>query len=92
MQQYPNLIINTDIFIECKTEKEVKTLYNSLLPDNKEFPPNLILKMQTNGSTFIMNLKFSKAKHIEDNINTIINTIDELMEHITIIKDMIKND
>lgn len=89
---FPNLNINTTIKIKCKDDKESKSIYYSLLPDNKDFPKNLEMDMETQGSLFSIKLKFISSFEKENSIDTLSNTIDEIMEHIGIVKNVIEND
>jgi hypothetical protein len=92
MKKFPNLNIDTTIEIKCKDNKESKVIYDSLLPDNIDFPSNLELDMNTIDSLVLLKLKFSSVTENENNIDTLLNTVDEMMEHIGIIKNVIKND
>lgn len=92
MNMFPNLNINTIIKIKCKDDKESKSIYDSLLPDNKDFPKNLEMDMETQGSLFSIKLKFISSFEKENSIDTLSNTIDEIMEHIGIVKNVIEND
>ncbi|MGN6822026.1 MAG: hypothetical protein ACTHJ7_04500, partial [Candidatus Nitrosocosmicus sp.] len=64
----------------------------SLLPDNKDFPKNSEMDMETRGSLFSIKLKFISSFEKENSIDTLSNTIDEIMEHIGIVKNVIGND
>jgi len=92
MKKFPNLNINTTIEIKCQDNKESNVIYDSLLPDNIDFPSNLELEMKTVNSLILLKLKFSSDSENENNIDTLLNTVDEMMEHIGIIKNVIKND
>ena len=52
MKKFPNLNVNATIEIKCQDERESKVIYDSLLPDNKNFPKNLEMDMQTEESFF----------------------------------------
>ena len=92
MQKDPDICIDTEILIECTEEKEVQTIFKTLNPDNKEFPEGLKMEVQTNKTQFLFKVGFKHTNERKNNINTLINTIDEIMEHITIIKDVTKID
>lgn len=92
MKEFPNLNINANVEIKCKDSRESKSIHDSLLPDNVNFPKNLDLEMKMNDSSISFELKFSSNKAEEKNIETLLNTFDELMEHTGIIKNVIKND
>ncbi|WP_458744042.1 KEOPS complex subunit Pcc1 [Candidatus Nitrosocosmicus sp. T] len=92
MQKDSDICIDTKIVIECEEEKEVQTIFKTLDPDNKEFPEGLKMEVQTNRTQFLFNVGFRYNNGRKNNINTLINTIEEIMEHITIIKDVTKID
>ncbi|MBA3285255.1 MAG: hypothetical protein H0U27_09405 [Nitrosopumilus sp.] len=92
MKKFPNLNINTTVEIKCKDIKESKVIHDSLLPDNIDFPKNLKLDMKMIDSLISLELKFSSNIEEEKNIETLLNTFDEIMEHTGIIKNVIKND
>jgi hypothetical protein len=92
MKKFPDLNVNATIEIKCQDEKESKVIYDSLLPDNKNFPNNLEMDMQA--EEFLFSLRLNCISDIEngESINTLSNTLDEILEHIGIIKNVIKND
>ncbi len=92
MQGLPNLNIITNIEINCRTENELKSLRDSLYPDNIDFPENLILDMKTSNLSLSLNFKFIKNETKANSIDTLLNTVDEIMEHIGIILNVINND
>jgi len=92
MQKDSEFCIDTKILIECKEEKEVQTIFKSLDPDNKEFPEGLEMEVQTNRTQFLLKVGFRDKNGKKNNINTLINTIEEIMEHIAIIKEVTKID
>ena len=92
MQKDSEFCIDTKILIECKEEKEVQTILKSLNPDNKEFPEGLEMEVQTNRTQFLLKVGFRDKNVRKKNINTLINTIEEIMEHIAIIKEVTKID
>ena len=92
MKKFPNLNIDTSIEIGCKDNKESRAIYVSLEPDNINFPKNLELEMKTINSSILLKLKFYSDVEKENNTGTLINTVDEILEHIGIIKNVIKND
>lgn len=92
MKKFPNLNINTTIKIKCQNNKESKAIYDSLLPDNRDFPNNLQMNMTATDSSFILKLKFISNLEKENSIYTLSNTVDEIMEHIGVIKNVIEND
>ena len=58
MQKDPDICIDTKIVIECKEEKEVHTIFETLNSDNKEFPEGLKMEVQTNRTQFLLKVKF----------------------------------
>ncbi len=92
MKKLSPLHIDTIIEIKCQDNVESKAIYNSLLPDNIDFPKNLELDMGSIESLVLLRLKFTSNNEKQNNIGTLLNTVDEIMEHIGIIKNVIKND
>jgi hypothetical protein len=92
MKKFPDLNIDATIEIGCKDNKESKAIYVSLEPDNINFPKNLELEMKTINSSILLKLKFYSDIEKENNTGTLINTVDEILEHIGIIKNVIRND
>jgi hypothetical protein len=92
MQKDPDICIDTKIVIECKEEKEAQTIFKTLNPDNKEFPEGLDMEAHTNRTQFLLKVGFRDNTGRKNNINTLINTIEEMMEHIAIIKEVTKID
>jgi hypothetical protein len=92
MKKFPSLKIDTTIEIECKDNKESKVIYDSLVPDNINFPKNLELEMKTINSLILLKLKFYSDIGKENSTGALLNTVDEILEHIGIIKNVIKND
>jgi hypothetical protein len=92
MKKFPNLNIDATIKIKCQDQKESKVIYGSLLPDNIDFPKKLELNMKAIESGILLQLKFTTSNEKENNMGTLLNTVDEIMEHIGIIKNVIKDD
>lgn len=95
MHQFPNLHITTKINIKCNNDREASSLYKSLKPDNINFPKDLQMDMELNEASVIINLIFLLKDQNENNsnINTLLSTIEEMMEHVGVIKEVInKND
>ena len=92
MQKDSEFCIDTKILIRCKEEKDVHTIFKSLDPDNKEFPEGLEMEVQTNRTQFLLKVGFRDKNGRKNNINTLISTIEEIMEHIAIIKEVTKID
>ena len=92
MKKFPNLNVNATIEIKCQDERESKVIYDSLLPDNKNFPKNLEMDYASRRISFFIEIKVSPDIEKGESINTLSNTVDEILEHIGIIKNVIKND
>ena len=93
MPENPDLCVDTSIKIKCANRKEASMLLETLTADNINLPPHLGLNMNIHDEVFIIDLQYEKKNIIkENNINTLINTIDEIMEHIALARDVIKND
>jgi hypothetical protein len=92
MKKHLNLNIDTTIEIKCQDDKESKVIYDSLFPDNIDLPKNLEIDMKTNESLILLRLKFISNNEKQNSIGTLLNTVDEIMDHIGIIKNVIKND
>ena len=92
MEKLPSLNIDATIEIKCKDKKESKAIHDSLLPDNIDIPKNLKLDMKMADSSISLEIKFSSNTAGGNNIETLLNTFDELLEHTGIIRNVIKND
>ena len=92
MEKLPSLNIDASVEIKCKDKKESKAIHDSLLPDNIDIPKNLKLDMKMADSKISLEIKFSSNTAGGNNIETLLNTFDELMEHTGIIRNVIKND
>ena len=92
MKRFPSLNIDTTIKIKCQNDRESKAIYDSLTPDNNNFPNNLEMDMETIDSSLLLKLKFTSDSQKENSVDTLSNTIDEIMEHIEIVKNVIEND
>jgi hypothetical protein len=58
---------------------------SALVPDNVNFPKGLSLKMSSRDNILVLEF-LSKA-----GINTLLNTVDEVLEHISIARKVIDN-
>lgn len=92
MEKFPSLNIDATVEIKCKDKKESRAIHDSLLPDNIDIPKNLKLDMKMANSSVSLEIKFSSSAVEGKNIETLLNTFDELMEHTGIIRNVIKND
>lgn len=92
MEKFPSLNIDATVEIKCKDKKESKAIHDSLLPDNIDIPKNLKLEMKMADSSISLEIKSSSNAADGKNIETMLNTFDELMQHTGIIRNVIKND
>ena len=92
MLEFPSVCIDTNITINCRNENEAISIYKSLIADNVRVPSCLSIDIKTNQEKFTLLIKFTYSEIRENNINTLINTIDEVMEHILLIRNVISID
>ena len=78
-----NCRILVNIEIEFAEVKERDAILNTLLPDNINFPKELSMEMSINNKSLMINTSSTK-------IDTMINTIDEILHHISLAKKVIK--
>ena len=77
--------ISINIEIEFAEVKERDAILNTLLPDNINFPKELSMDMSINNKSLMINTSSTK-------IDTMINTINEILYHISLAKQVIKYD
>lgn len=65
--------------------KESETILKALIPDNVNIPEDLKIVMNNKRDSLIIKIKSN------DNIETVTNTIDEILDHISLAKRVIKN-
>jgi len=65
--------------------KESETILKALIPDNVNIPEDLKIVMNNKRDSLIIKIKSN------DNIETVTNTIDEILNHISLAKRVIKN-
>jgi tRNA threonylcarbamoyladenosine modification (KEOPS) complex Pcc1 subunit len=80
-----NCRILVNIEIEFAKVKERDAILDTLLPDNINFPNELSMEMSVNDKSLMINTSSTK-------IDTMINTIDEILQHISLAKKVIKYD
>lgn len=78
-----NCRILVNIEIEFAKVKERDAILDTLLPDNINFPNELSMEMSVNDKSLMINTSSTK-------IDTMINTIDEILHHISLAKKVIK--
>ena len=77
--------ISVNIEIEFAKVNERDSILNTLLPDNINFPDEFSMEMSVNNKSLIINTSSTK-------IDTMINTIDEILRHIHLAKKVINHD
>jgi len=80
-----NCRILVNIEIEFAEVMERDAILNTLLPDNINFPKELSMDMSINNKSLMINTSSTK-------IDTMINTINEILYHISLAKQVIKYD
>ena len=77
--------ISVNIEIEFAKVNERDSILNTLLPDNINFPDEFSMEMSVNNKSLIINTSSTK-------IETMINTVDEILRHIHLAKKVINYD
>jgi tRNA threonylcarbamoyladenosine modification (KEOPS) complex Pcc1 subunit len=77
--------ILVNIEIEFAEVKERDAILNTLLPDNINFPKEFSMEMSINNKSLMINTSSTK-------IDTMINTINEILYHISLATQVIKYD
>ena len=70
--------------LQFSSDIEKKTIMKALQPDNINFPHGLILEMHDNNDSMVIEIVSSR-------IETVINTIDEILQHISIAREVIND-
>ena len=78
--------IKSSMKIEINSEKEIDTLINALTPDNVRVPKGLNIDMRSENKYLIIDIQ------CENGSGTFLNTIDELLEHISLSRAVTSND
>lgn len=84
-ENHPNCKISVNIEIEFSKVNERDSILNTLLPDNINFPNEFSMEISVNNKSLIINTSSTK-------IDTMINTIDEILHHIHLAKTVINHD
>lgn len=86
-QSLPSEAPEVSIRVELRLFKksELDAVMKALIPDNINFPKALSMKIFPKGNILVLEV-LSKA-----GINTLLNTIDEVLEHISVAKKVIDN-
>jgi hypothetical protein len=77
--------IRVHVEIRLSGKSELRAIMKALMPDNVNFPKGLSMKIFSQNNTLVLEL-LSKI-----GINTLLNTIDEILEHISIARKVIRD-
>lgn len=77
--------IRVHVEIRFSGKSELRAIMKALMPDNVNFPKGLSMKIFSRDNTLVLEF-LSKT-----GINTLLNTIDEVLEHISIARKVIKD-
>lgn len=77
--------IRVHVEIRLSGKSELLSIMKALMPDNVNFPKGLSMKIFSRDNTLVLEL-LSKT-----GTNTLLNTIDEVLEHISIARKVIKD-
>ena len=77
--------VKVRIEIMLSGKAELRAIMSALVPDNVNFPKGLSMKMSSRDNILVLEF-LSKA-----GINTLLNTVDEVLEHMSIARKVIDN-
>jgi hypothetical protein len=77
--------IRVHVEIRLSGKSELRAIMKALMPDNVNFPKGLSMEIFSRDNTLVLEF-LSKT-----GINTLLNTIDEVLEHISIARKVIKD-
>lgn len=77
--------VKVHIEIMLSGKSELRAIKSALVPDNVNFPKGLSMKMSSRDNILVLEF-LSKA-----GINTLLNTVDEVLEHTSIARKVIDN-
>jgi hypothetical protein len=77
--------VKVHIEIGLSGNSELRAITSALAPDNVNFPKGLSMKMSSRDNILVLEF-LCKA-----GINTLLNTVDEVLEHISIARKVINN-
>ena len=86
MMREKNLEITILMEISFASRKLLKAIMDSLKPDNIGAPLGLSVDMEEKGKILVIKISCHSG------IATLINTVDEILEHISIAKAVLRND
>jgi hypothetical protein len=78
--------IKSSIKIQFDSKKEVATMINVLTPDNVCIPDGLKINIKSDNKYLIIDI------FCENGTGTFLNTVDELLEHISLSRTVTSND
>lgn len=78
--------IKSSMKIEFDSKKEIDTMINALTPDNVRIPEGLKINIRAQNKYLIIDIQCKNGS------GTFLNTIDELLEHISLSKAVTSND
>lgn len=78
--------IKSSMKIEFNSKKEIDTMINALTPDNVRIPEGLKINIRAENKCLIIDIQCKNGS------GTFLNTIDELLEHISLSRAVTSND
>lgn len=78
--------IKSSMKIEFDSKKEIDTMINALTPDNVRIPEGLKINIRAQNKCLIIDIQCKNGS------GTFLNTIDELLEHISLSRAVTSND
>jgi hypothetical protein len=78
--------IKSSMKIEFDSKREIDTMINVLKPDNVCIPEGLMIDIRSENKYLIIDIQ------CENGSGTFLNTIDELLEHISLSRTVTSND
>ena len=78
--------IKSSMKIEFDSKKEIDTMINALTPDNVRIPEGLKINIRAENKCLIIDIQYKNGS------GTFLNTIDELLEHISLSREVTSND
>ena len=78
--------IKSSMKIQCDSKKEVDTIIEVLTPDNVRIPAGLKIDIKSQNKCLVIDI------YCENGTGTFLNTIDELLEHISLSSIVTSND
>ena len=78
--------IKSSMKIEVDSKKELDTMINALTPDNIRIPEGLKINIRSESKCLIIDIQCKNGS------GTFLNTIDELLEHISLSRAVTSND